>query len=68
MLEDDDANNMDVLVVLVRRCLVGVGDAGVQHLAGVDGDLLVLGVGGKMGPTLARLARRAAEQKAAAMR
>ena len=28
-------------------------------LAAVDGDLLILGVGGKMGPTLARMARRA---------
>lgn len=35
----------------------------VEDLAGVDGDLLLLGVGGKMGPTLARLARRAAPQK-----
>jgi nucleoside-diphosphate-sugar epimerase len=32
-------------------------------LARVDGDLLVLGVGGKMGPTLARLAKRAAPSK-----
>jgi len=29
-------------------------------LARLDGDLMVLGVGGKMGPTLARMARRAA--------
>lgn len=29
-------------------------------LARIDGDILVLGVGGKMGPTLARMARRAA--------
>src|SRR4029079_11555644 len=29
-------------------------------LARVPGDLLILGVGGKMGPTLARLAKRAA--------
>ena len=28
-------------------------------LAGLDGDVLVLGAGGKMGPTLARMARRA---------
>ena len=34
-------------------------EALVQTLQGVDGDLLVLGVGGKMGPTLARMARRA---------
>jgi len=31
----------------------------VQTLARVPGDLLVLGVGGKMGPTLARMAKRA---------
>ena len=34
-------------------------DALVQTLERVDGDLLVLGVGGKMGPTLARMAKRA---------
>jgi len=32
-------------------------------LARVDGDLIVLGVGGKMGPTLARMAKRAAPDK-----
>lgn len=32
----------------------------VADLAGIDGDIMVLGVGGKMGPTLARLAKRAA--------
>jgi nucleoside-diphosphate-sugar epimerase len=31
----------------------------VADLARVDGDILVLGVGGKMGPTLARMAKRA---------
>ncbi len=31
----------------------------VQDLARLDGDLMILGVGGKMGPTLARLARNA---------
>jgi nucleoside-diphosphate-sugar epimerase len=31
----------------------------VEDLARVPGDLLVLGVGGKMGPTLARMAKRA---------
>jgi nucleoside-diphosphate-sugar epimerase len=31
----------------------------VDDLARVDGDLLILGVAGKMGPTLARLAKRA---------
>jgi nucleoside-diphosphate-sugar epimerase len=32
-------------------------------LARTQGDLLILGVGGKMGPTLARLAKRAAPQR-----
>jgi hypothetical protein len=31
-------------------------------MATLDGDLLILGVGGKMGPSLARLARRAIDQ------
>ncbi len=35
----------------------------VADLATVDGDLIVLGVGGKMGPTLARMAKRAAPHK-----
>src|SRR6059036_2571088 len=34
----------------------------VQDLAALPGDILVLGVGGKMGPTLARMARRAADE------
>jgi nucleoside-diphosphate-sugar epimerase len=34
-----------------------------SDLAGIEGDILVLGVAGKMGPTLARLAKRAAPQK-----
>ena len=34
----------------------------VESLASLAGDLLILGVGGKMGPTLARLARRALDQ------
>jgi nucleoside-diphosphate-sugar epimerase len=35
----------------------------IADLARVPGDILVLGVGGKMGPTLARMAKRAAPQK-----
>src|SRR5258708_32385067 len=37
-------------------------DATTSAMAALDGDLLILGVGGKMGPSLARLARRAVEQ------
>jgi nucleoside-diphosphate-sugar epimerase len=33
----------------------------VETLRGLPGDLLLLGVGGKMGPTLARMARRASD-------
>ncbi len=35
----------------------------VDDLNSIDGDIMILGVGGKMGPTLARLARRAAPNK-----
>ena len=38
-------------------------DALVADLAKTPGDIIVLGVGGKMGPTLARLAKRAAPSK-----
>ncbi|MFO0970525.1 MAG: NAD-dependent epimerase/dehydratase family protein [Gemmataceae bacterium] len=34
----------------------------VETLSRVEGDLVILGVGGKMGPTLARMARRALDQ------
>ena len=40
----------------------------VETLARVDGDIIVLGVGGKMGPTLARMARRAADLAGSARR
>ena len=35
----------------------------VSVLADLDGDITILGVGGKMGPTLARMAKRAAPHK-----
>ena len=35
----------------------------VDDLASLSGDIMVLGVGGKMGPTLARMAKRAAPSK-----
>jgi nucleoside-diphosphate-sugar epimerase len=38
-------------------------EALAADLAAIDGDIMVLGVGGKMGPTLARLARNAAPDK-----
>src|ERR1700733_7791383 len=36
--------------------------ATVEAMARLKGDLVVLGVGGKMGPTVARMARRASVQ------
>ena len=44
---------LDDFLTLPSRALV-------DDLAAVDGDIAILGVGGKMGPTLARLAKRAA--------
>lgn len=38
-------------------------EALARDLAAVEGDIMVLGVGGKVGPTLARLAKRAAPDK-----
>lgn len=38
-------------------------EALVETLAKLDGDITILGVGGKMGPTLARMAKRAAPSK-----
>jgi hypothetical protein len=37
-------------------------EADAAAIAALDGDLMILGVGGKMGPSLARLARRAVEK------
>jgi dTDP-4-dehydrorhamnose reductase len=42
--------------------------ADIAALAGLDGDLIILGAGGKMGPSLARLARRASDQAGATKR
>jgi len=43
-------------------------EADAAAIGAIDGDLLILGAGGKMGPSLARLARRAADQAGAKMR
>lgn len=52
----DDAAALDDLLSRPSAALVA-------DLAAVPGDILVLGAGGKMGPSLARLARNAAPQK-----
>jgi nucleoside-diphosphate-sugar epimerase len=43
-------------------------DALVRFMRELDGDIAVLGVGGKMGPTLARMAKRASEKAGRARR
>lgn len=43
-------------------------DTVVRAMAKLKGDILVLGVGGKMGPTLARMARRASDDAGVARR
>jgi hypothetical protein len=52
----DDTDALDDFLSRPSRALAA-------DLATLDGDIIVLGVGGKMGPTLARLARNAAPDK-----
>ena len=51
----DSIRDVDALEDVLSEPTEGV----VEALADLDGDLIVLGVAGKMGPTLARIARRA---------
>jgi nucleoside-diphosphate-sugar epimerase len=50
-------------VEAVEDFMTTPSDALIADLAKTPGDIMVLGVGGKMGPTLARLAKRAAPDK-----
>ena len=50
-------------VKALEELLARPTDAVVADLARLDGDILILGAGGKMGPTLAWMARRAAPNK-----
>ncbi len=50
-------------VEAVEDFMTTPSEALVADLARTPGDIIVLGVGGKMGPTLARLAKRAAPSK-----
>lgn len=50
--------SIDALEELLSRPTPGL----VQAMTELDGDLLVLGAAGKMGPTLCRMARRAADE------
>lgn len=50
-------------VTALEECMTSPSPALIADLARLDGDFMVLGVGGKMGPTLARMAKRAAPDK-----
>ena len=50
-------------VAHLEEVMTAPSDALVEELAKVPGDIIVLGIGGKIGPTLARLAKRAAPNK-----
>ncbi len=49
--------------VALEELMTRPSEALAADLAAVEGDILVLGAGGKMGPTLCRLAKRAAPDK-----
>ena len=53
----------DVLDALLARPTQAL----IDDVSATDGDLLILGVGGKMGPTLARLARAASDKRIVAV-
>ena len=55
----DRVDNVDVLEDLLSR----PNQALIDDLAALDGDIIILGVGGKVGPCLARMAKRAAPHK-----
>src|SRR5260370_11664839 len=57
----EDVESHEAFMARPRRALV-------EDLAAVPGDILVLGAGGKMGPTLARLACNAGKRVVAAAR
>jgi hypothetical protein len=56
-LPDDIPQTVEELEEVLSR----PSDQAVQALARVEGDIMLLGAGGKMGPTLARMAIRAVE-------
>src|SRR5205085_3704272 len=54
---DDSIRDVEHLEELLSEPSAGA----IEALARLPGDLVILGVGGKMGPTLARMARRASD-------
>jgi len=53
----DRIENVEQLEELLSEPTVGA----IESMGQLQGDLIILGVGGKMGPTLARMARRASD-------
>lgn len=64
LTQDDAIRDIEALDELLSRPTVGA----IEAMARLKGDLLILGVGGKMGPTLARMARRASNAAGIARR
>lgn len=62
-LSTTDANVPESIadVEQLEALLSEPNEAAIEAMRQVKGDIIVLGVGGKMGPTLARMAKRAAE-------
>jgi nucleoside-diphosphate-sugar epimerase len=58
-MQSDSAPIRDV--EQLERLLSEPSQGVIRAMSALDGDLLVLGVGGKMGPTLARMAKKASE-------
>ena len=56
-IDPSTPNNVDEL----EELLSCPSDDVIRRMSNLKGDILVLGVGGKMGPTLARMARRASD-------
>ena len=54
---------MDITEILYHRLLEPSGIL-VRDIARLEGDIIILGAGGKMGPALAKLARQAIDRKA----
>lgn len=57
-MSETEIKNTEELEEVLSRPTPGV----VETMKALEGDVIVLGVGGKMGPTLARMAKRASEQ------
>jgi nucleoside-diphosphate-sugar epimerase len=47
---------------LLEQELLRPSEASIAHMQDLEGDIILLGVGGKMGPSMARLAKQAVDQ------